>query len=381
MNIEKLRTEYANINNVNDVNKRISILTGCMEQTVDPAMASAAKRDLGLLYYMGNDTLKDVDKAKKYLSEAAEEGDELGKQFYGIALYNEGNFASFIYLREAMEMGNIYSAFMMYDNLHLKEEHALAKRVKSTVEEEIDLLVSNCQLKIERGQDEGGVPQFALALVGLYDLGAKVGIDKKKGMEYFQQALSKGNPYAREMQQNPEMMDPEKIRNFKPRQTEETRETENQYADEYATTKAPRKKGRMKTILVLAVIIAAIAVIYACREAIVNTAIAVVGAIIPVLSIAFLLVVAYVVYGDDKGSSSSKSSSSDWDPVKEYNDNKNCNNMPSCIYDSSGNRWDKQHSSENSAVYTNFDLGETTITSCDISSKSASGYGGWFHWY
>lgn len=381
MSSESLWKEYNGINYSNNVNKKISVLLKCTEQTEDALLARSAKRELGLIYFLGTETAQDMDKAKKYLCEAAEDGDELGKQFYGIALYNEGNFASFVYLREAMELGNIYSAFMMYDNLHVKEDHALARRVKSSVEEEIELLVSNCRLKIERGQDEGGVPQFALALVGLYDLGGKVGIDRKKGQEYFKIALSKGNSYARDMQQNPELMNPENIRNFKPRQAEENRETENQYADEYATTKVPRKKNRMKTILILTVIVAVIAVIYACREAIVNAAISLVSAIIPVLSIAFLLVVAYVVYGDDKGSSSSKSFSSDWDPVKEYNDNRNCNNMPSCIYDSSGNRWDKQHSSENSAVYMNYDLGETTITSCDISSKSASGYGGWFHWY
>lgn len=55
------------------------------------------------------------------MSEAADEGDENAKQFYGIILYNEGNFASFYYFRDAMELGNIHSAYMMYDNLHMKE--------------------------------------------------------------------------------------------------------------------------------------------------------------------------------------------------------------------------------------------------------------------
>lgn len=72
---------------------------------------------------------------------------------------------------------------------------------------------------------------------------------------------------------------------------------------------------------------------------------------------------------------------SSWDPVAEAEANKSFKNMPSCIYDSSNNRWDKVYAYHNCAVYRNSELGETTITDCDISGRSASGSGGYYQWY
>ena len=108
MSSEQLWKEYTDIKYSNNVNKKISVLTRCAEQKEDELLSRSAKRDLGLIYYQADDSIKDIDKAKKYLSEAADEGDENAKQFYGIILYNEGNFASFYYFRDAMELGNIH---------------------------------------------------------------------------------------------------------------------------------------------------------------------------------------------------------------------------------------------------------------------------------
>ena len=118
MSSASLWKEYTEVKYSSNVTKKINTLVKCAEYTQDPLLSRSAKRDLGLIYYQGVETVKDVEKAKNYLWEAAEEGDENAKQFYGIALYNEGNFASFTYFREAMELGNIHSAYMMYDNLH-----------------------------------------------------------------------------------------------------------------------------------------------------------------------------------------------------------------------------------------------------------------------
>lgn len=379
MSSESLWKQYVNTKYSNNIHDKINVLSKCAEQTEDALLSRSAKRDLGLIYFQGDEAVKDLKKARKYLSEAAEEGDENAKQFYGIMLYNEGNFASFYYFREAMELGNIHSAYMMFDNLHIKEENAIATRIKSTVEEQIAYLVDTCQGKIEDGNDEDGMPQFALALVGLYDLGEKLGIDREKGREYLKLALEKGNANAQFMQQNPVLMKPETMNQYKAPTVEEMQEMEEVLAKEHLAQGMPKRKGNIKIKLVIALILVVAAVIYFFRELIVSTAVSFFGAIAPIASVVFLLVVAYIAYGDEKGSDTS--SGSEWNPMKEYNENRNCKNMPSCIYDSSNNRWDKVYAYENTAVYKNFDLGEVTITSCDISSKFAESYGGQFHWY
>lgn len=379
MSTTSLWNEYTDAKYSNDMNNKINVLKKCAQQDEDKLLARSAKRDLGLIYFQGDDSVKDMDKARQYLQEAAEEGDENGKQFYGILLYNEGNFASFYYFREAMELGNIHSAYMMYDNLHIKEDNPIAAKMIKTVEEQMKILVDNCQWKIENGDDEDGLPQFALALVGLYDLGEKLGIDRKKGEEYLNLALEKGNGYAQFMQQNPVLMKPETMQQYKPPTAEEMKKMEKMLAKERVSQYETETKGsgKNKRVLIILVVIAAVVILFG--KVLWNAAVAVVGALIPIVSVIFLLVVAYIAYGDDKGSS--KSSSSGWDPIKEYNDNKNFSNMPSCIYDSSNNQWTKLYAYENCAIYKNDDFGEVTIYHCDISSKYASGSGGSFHWY
>lgn len=379
MSITTLWDEYTEAKYSNNMNNKIHILTKCAEQKEDEILSRSAKRDLGLIYFTGDDSVKDMEKARKYLKEAAEEGDENGKQFYGILLFNEGNFASFYYFREAMELGNIHSAYMMYDSLHVKEDNPIAKKMIQTVEEQIEYLVKECNWKIEDGKDSDGMPQFSLALVGLYDLGEKVGIDRKKGEEYLNIALEKGNGYAQFMKQNPQLMRPETMKDYQPPTAEEMKEMEETLAEEHVSqyeTK-PKRSSRKKRILTVLIIVVAIIILFG--KMIWEAAVAVVGALIPIISIVFLIAVAYIAYGDGGGAKSSPSS--DWDPIKDYNENKSFANMPSCIYDSNNNRWDRQYAYDNCAIYRNSDLGETTIYHCDIASKYASGSGGSFHWY
>ena len=359
MSSEQLWKEYTDIKYSNNVNKKISVLTRCAEQKEDELLSRSAKRDLGLIYYQADDSIKDIDKAKKYLSEAADEGDENAKQFYGIILYNEGNFASFYYFCDAMELGNIHSAYLMYDNMHMKEDNATAKRIKSTVEEQIEDLVDACKWKIEDGKDEDGAPQFALALVGLYDLGEKLGIDRKKGQEYLKLALEKGNSYAQFMQQNPVLMKPETMNQYKPPTPKEMQKMDKTLAKAHLAEGKKRSGMKIKTKLIIALIIAVIAIVFFLREVLINAAVSFIGAITPILSIGFLIVVAYIAYGDDKGTASSPTP--DYDPMKEYKENMSFKNMPSHIYDDNNNRWDKMYTYDNCAVYQNFDLGETTI--------------------
>lgn len=313
-----------------------------------------------------------LNMSREELKEAAEAGDETAMQQYGILLYNEGNKASLYYFKDAMERGSIYSAYILYDTFHTKDDSVLAKQVKEIIEQQMEYLVSTCQYEIEKGIDRDGRQQFALALVGLYDLGEKLGIDRKKGMEYYEAALEKGNQYAIFMQENPAFMDPEQMRAY----TEQQKAQGN--SDKAAvneTRKSPEKGGKALWLLGLGVVIA----LFVFRKAIIGAAVSIWNACLPIICVVFLLIIAYIAYGDEKGSSTSKEP--EYDPVQEYKDNHDCRNMPSCIYDDSGNRWDKRHAYENTAVYDNFDMGEVTITYCDISSKYASGNRGKFHWY
>lgn len=105
-----------------------------------------------------------------------------------------------------------------------------------------------------------------------------------------------------------------------------------------------------------------------------------VAAIMSLLAIAFLCVVAYI-YFDGSSGSSAKTSHSGRDPMQEYRDERDPRRMPSCIYDDSGDRWDKQYATETFAVYSNYDKGQVTIHYCDNRSQYASGGGYTFKWY
>ena len=68
-------------------------------------------------------------------------------------------------------------------------------------------------------------------------------------------------------------------------------------------------------------------------------------------------------------------------PMDEFKANQSCKNMPYLIYDDANNTWKQMHAYDNTAVYRNDELGEETITYCDISSKYATGYSRTFHWW
>lgn len=379
MSMEQLCKEYVQAKYEKDTRKRIAVLTRCAEQTEDADLANAAKRDLGMIYLQGDDSVKDEEKAARYLKEAADAGDELGKQFYGLLLYQHGEFEAFRYLREALELGNIYSAYVLHDNLHMQDESAMARMMISVVETQIAELVDSCREKIKAGQDADGAPQCALALVGLYDLGEKVGIDRNKGREYLDQAAKKGYHIALFMKENPVLMKPETMNQYQLPTEEELKKMDDQLLDAHLNARRkPRKKRRWPLILALIVVVAA--VVYFCRKIIISAAISIFEAVAPILAIVFLLGICYIAYGDEGGSASGSGSSGP-DPMQEYQNNRDCRRMPSCIYDSQSNRWDKVRAGADYAIYRNSDIGEDTINSCDITSKYAYSYERQYHWY
>ncbi len=69
-------------------------------------------------------------------------------------------------------------------------------------------------------------------------------------------------------------------------------------------------------------------------------------------------------------------------PLDDWNEDHNCRNLPSVIYDDGGREWYKQYAYDTCAVFRNKDGNASeTITSCSISGRHAGGYSRQFHWY
>lgn len=336
------------------------------KQTENTAPTIAEKRDLGLQFfrqYQEQNTEESLEKAKKYLKEAADAGDEIGNQVYGILLYNEGNFDAFDYLIAALKLGNLHSAYALQENLHMKEDFPLARRVKEIIRQSVEEIVEEYEELSELDSNA----EFVLALIGLYDLGERVGLGRKKGMEYLEKAVQKGNERAILMTKNPVLLKPETMNQFEMPSAKESKE------------QGKRKRGIWKMIPAILVVIAVYLFGKTIWRAVTAAATSVFHIISPILCIAFLLIIAYIAYGDE-GAASAKEEN-EWDPMKEYKDNHDCRKMPNHIYDSNQNGWSKAWASENSAVYRSNDYGEDEITYCDISACSAVGRRGDYHWY
>lgn len=373
--------EYLEAKYSNNMSKKIAVYTKCLEQTEDPSLTIAAKRELGAIYfqqYHEQNSEESLEKARKYLKEAADAGDDVGNQLYGILLYNEGNFDAFDYLLTALKLGNIYSAYALQDNLHMQQDFPLARKIKEHIKQSVEDIVSEYE-QLSEGNSRA---EFVLALIGLYDLGEHVGLDCKKGMDYLNQAAKRGDERAILMKKNPVLLKPETMNQFEMPSAEELKEMDKQsYGLEETQENVPEKRrsGIGKIVLVVALLLAVFLFGKTVWDAVTTAATSVFHVLRPFLCVAFLLVIAYIAYGDER--SSSKKSDNDWDPIKEYNDNHDCNRMPNYIYDSSQNGWSKVYVSGNVAVYSNYDYGEDKIHYCDISGHYAVGRRGDYHWY
>lgn len=123
--------------------------------------------------------------------------------------------------------------------------------------------------------------------MGLYDLGEKLGIDRKKVQEYLKLALEKGNSYAQFMQQNPVLMKPETMNQYKPPTPKEMQKMDKTLAKAHLAEGKKRSGMKIKTKLIIALIIAVIAIVFFLREVLINAAVSFIGAITPILSIGF----------------------------------------------------------------------------------------------
>lgn len=366
MNLEELWAQYNEVKYLSDIDKMIQTLTKCIEQTQDPFLARSAKRDLGLIYTADRDDIRDMEKAERYLKEAAAEGDENAKLFMGNILYNEGKLEGLYWYAEAMEVGNIRAAYYLWDNYTYRERthdenNYMAKRAAAIIDSEMERIYNSCMEEIENGEDEGGVPQFALALMGLYDLGKNFEIDRKKGKYYMEEAARLGNPYALFMKENPAVMKPETINDWQIPTAEELRRMDKQLTEEHlhgeaACEEESSKKG-WNLFGVLWFLVKGI------------------------FKLCWMAVRSILAGFGEALNGSSSSSAKEFDPMEKLKQNQNCNNMPSCIYDEKGNRWDKSRSNDDYATYENFDLGSDEIGYCNIEHKSATGRRGSYHWY
>lgn len=370
--------EYLDARYSDNISKKTRVLTKCMEQTEDPMLAASAKRDMGTIFlqqYQEQNEEESLEKAKKYLKEAADAGDEIGNQLYGVLLFNEGNMEAFDYLAEALKLGNIYSAYVLQDNLHMQEDFPLAMRIKVRIEQAVEEIVT----EYEKLADQDAGAEFVLALIGLYDLGERVGLDRKQGMDHLEKAVKRGHERAVMMKENPVLLKPETMNQFEVPSAEELKEMDRRSLELEDPALPKRKKGIRKIVLLLLLVL----VVCLFGKTIWSIATAAVTSVFhvlrPILSIAFLLVVAYFAYGDENVSS--KKPEDDWDPIKEYHDNHDCRKMPNYIYDSNQNGWSKVRASENFATYHNIDYGEDEITYCDIGCHRAVGSRGDYHWY
>ncbi len=83
-----------------------------------------------------------------------------------------------------------------------------------------------------------------------------------------------------------------------------------------------------------------------------------------------------------KKAASSNSASIGSNPLEDWNEDHNCKNLPSVIYDDGGLEWYKEYAYDTCAVYKSKDRNVSqTITNCSISGRSAWSYGTHFHWY
>ncbi len=396
MDTKQLWNEYTEAKYSKNKNQVIAVLEKCAQQKEDALLERSAKRDLGIVYlngFQGDESVKDAEKAKKYLKESADAGDENAIFFYGLALSYEGDWSAFMYFADAVKKGNLQAAYTMYEYMYKQEDVPIAKMLRDRCEQCLSIVIDECNIDIKYDEDEDGSSHFALALIGLYDLGKNLGIDRAKGEEYLEIANEKGNGNALFMINNSVLMKPETANQYKQPTAKQMKRMEKILAKGHIAEQeelnesvlqeemtAPRAgMSRFTKILIAIAVLGVVAFIF--RKALAEILAGILGPLVPILAIAFLIFFFYMVDSADGFSSSSSSSGSDYDPMKEYKANHDCRNMPNLIYDSSSDMWEKISDGENFATYVNSEKGEVSIHYCDISSKYATGTGGSFHWY
>ena len=382
MSDERLWKAYRGLRGQNDFAQAVRILLQCINEGTDSTLIYCANRDLGMLYAQEDTGRQDVQKAKKYLGDAALEAilhgyeepdiyDEISCQTMGQLLFAEGDAKSFYYLKEALKLGSLWAAWLLYRELHerTEEDGAFTEWIQESIRREISDLYVECTDAISEAKlpaVELGVPQFALAMVGLYRLGDGVGIDEKQGMEYLKQAKALGNGHAEDVLRYRELQNPETFPNAVEKLQNGCLEPEEgTSAMGGAAKKRTNRKNSRLPIILLLICVAAV-LLFLARNLIFEAVKGLLGILVGVGSVVFLLVCLYI-YGED---GDSKSTGSDWAKPDKVGFS-----FPRYLVDYDGNTWELMNSGTDNANYHSSATGETRyVTATEFDCGLPSGF-------
>lgn len=353
MKEEELWNAYRGLLGESDMSRAVTILQQCLEEGTDPALLYCAGRDLGMLYARDDSGIKDLEKAKQYLRQAALEAiihgyekpeiyDEIACQTLGQLLFAEGDLKAFYFQKEALKLGSLWAAWSFYRELKERtDEDAFTRLVQENIQNEISSLCTECRDAIAEGElpaVKSGVPQFALAIVGLYRLGDKVGIDEKQGLEYLTQSRELGNKHAEDVFRFPDLQKPESFLLAAEKLQKGCLEPEESLSQDQRRA----KKGTKRLLPAILLVLAAAVVLYLARDIIFSAVKGFLAALAGVGSIIILVVCLYI-YGEDGGG---QSKDSGWQIPKDTGFS-----FPSHLRDHDGHLWDLTHSGRDNATY------------------------------
>lgn len=210
MDVDQLWDKYLDVRDSQNTEEKLAVLMECAEQEEDVTLTRVARHDLGFMYYQGKGVAQDKERGKVMMKSAADLGYGPAMNLYGQMLTHEGDWEAFDYITKALMAGEIVAA----KNLH-KFSKSTNPDVVECVNDHMEDLVAECKEMIEKGKDENGKPQLALALAGLYGLAGKQGVSRENGKEYLKQAADKGNGQADFILRNPSLQSPETEEQFK----------------------------------------------------------------------------------------------------------------------------------------------------------------------
>lgn len=217
MDIEQLWEQYLNKDNVSEI-EQLDILFECAKQDEDTALKRVALYELGDIHYMGKGVEVDKESGKILMQQSADLGYGPAMNLYGQMLTYDGDLTSIEYFGKALLEGEILPAKNL-NEIYIACAKANNSYVCEIIDNEVKSVINICQEKIRNAEDEYGKPQLTLAIVGLYGIGKKFGIDQAAGQTYLQQAVDKKNVIASVIQKDPALSHAETVNEFKPETT------------------------------------------------------------------------------------------------------------------------------------------------------------------
>lgn len=216
MNTDKLWDEYIEVKDQAPSPERLKVLLECSRQSEDVRLQSISLFDLGKIHYNGDEIIAcDKEKGKMLMKASADLGYGPAMNLYGQMLTHDGDIDAITYFRKSIESGE--QVTIPAENLHTLYsawQESGGEQLCEVIEEEIQILIDRCIKAIESDTDKNGVSALSLAVVGLYGLGRKQGINRSEGEKYLQKAIDCGNGEAKFLKQCPELLSPKTYDSF-----------------------------------------------------------------------------------------------------------------------------------------------------------------------